>query len=162
MLSFCLLRLSYWNLLILCFYNLWAVALHCLILLTILSAPRVSGPRFYNLAGRCRCLQSDGLKSVFKTDAISQMTMMDARDFARLRSCHNHDERHRPKNGFKPVWCPYEQAPRLFDATPNGSLSYYRFLLSTFTCKHVCLLPTANLLHQSLARSISVSCRIWE
>jgi len=136
------------------------VALHCLILPTILSAPRALGPRFYNLAGWCRCLQSDGLKSVFKADAISQMTMMDARDFARLRSCNNYNGRHIGlKMGSNPSDVPCEQAPRPFDPT-TGRLSYYRFLLSTFTCKHVCLLPTANLQHQSLARGISVSRRI--
>ena len=117
------------------------MALHCLILLTMLSAPRASGPRFYNLAGRCQCLQSDGLKSVFKTDAVSQMTMMDARDFARLRSCHNHNEIRRPKNGFKPVWYPL----RIGSKTVWRNTKWKSSFVLSFSLKHLhmqtCLPP---------------------
>ena len=51
--------------------------------------------------------------------------------------------------GSDPSNVPYEQAPILFDTTPNESrLSYYHFLLSTFTCKYVCL-------HSELATPIT-------
>ena len=90
--------------------------------------------------------------------------MIDARDFARLQSCHNHNERHIGlKMASNPSDVPYGQTPRLFDTTLNGSrLSYYHFLLGTFHMQIMfasSLQRTCNTNHWRAPSPVS---RIWE